>query len=218
MADIKTPGEHGRKYDLNEVYQKAFGHVRAPYPTVLLQSRELGINPLGGLKALRGAFKFSSGLGTEFTLPTRLISKVSAAPNDPGWFQLPNEPTVSINGGNNLIETKLTRLDVNGQLNRQNVLEEINLNLFRIRIQGVLVNEENPEDYPEEQLIRLRDICLASGPKSIDNAITTMWGIQNIALEDFDFPAVKGNVAFQPYILIGYSDEVFELEVVETNA
>lgn len=199
-----TVGEQGVKYDLNQIYHQVFGYVRPPYPTLAIKSGTVGYNPVGTVRALRGVFNFSSGLGTAFTMPTKL--------ND---FQLPNEPTIRITGSKNIIETKLTRLDPVGLVNKQNVLEEINLNNFRIMIQGIMINEDDPEDYPETQMRELRDILLTSGSVRIENALCSMWGISQVAFQDWDFKEVKGNIAVQAYSLVAYSDEFIDLEVAQ---
>lgn len=197
-------GEQGRQYDINDLYRQAFGHVRPPYPVLLAQSRQLGYSPVGLVRSLRGAFSFSSKLGTELSMPTKL--------ND---FQLPNEPTIRITGSKNIKQTKLTRLDAIGQINRQNVLEEINLNNFRVMIRGIIINEDDPTDYPEDAIRGLRDAVLASGSVRIENALCSLWGISMLAIEDFDMHELKGDISAQSYTLIGFSDEVVDLEVIE---
>ncbi len=201
-----TPGQQGIQYDLSQVYTTFFGTLRPPYPTLVLDSKQVKLSPVGTARALRGAFKFSSGIsGTEFSMPTKIAG-----------YQLPNEPTIRIRGGKEIIETKITRLDPVGFLNRQNVLEEINLNNYNIRIRGLLINENDPDDYPEEQLRALREVVTQSGSVAIENAILTMWGITQIAIYDFDFPECRG-MAVQPYEIIGTSDELVDLELVERS-
>jgi len=200
-----TPGQRGSKYDLNEMYRNAFGHIRPPYPTVVAESRTVGLNPVGTVRALRGLFRFASGLGADYTMPTSLN----------GW-QLPNEPIIRINASKDIKETKLTRLDSNGFINRQNVLEEINQNNYRIRLRGLLINEEDPDDYPEEQLRKLREIVLSAGSVTINNALTDMWGISRIAIEDFDLEELRGNISVQSYSIVGYSDSFVDLEMVDS--
>lgn len=199
-----TTGGQGREYDLNQIYRDVFGHVRPPYPTVVLDSKTYGVSPVGTARALRGAFSFASKLGADYTFPTKL-----------NRYQLPNEPTIRITGGKSIIETKITRLDPVGGLNKQNVLEEINQNNFRLVIRGLIINEEDPDNYPEEAVRRIREILTAAGSVSIDNALTNMWGITQLAIEDFQFDEVRGNIAVQSYQIIGYSDEYVNLEVVE---
>jgi hypothetical protein len=199
-----TPGERGRQYDLNEVYRTVFGYTRPVYPTLLIESGKVGYNPVGLFKSLRGAFDFASSLGNDFALPTKL-----------NGYQLPNEPTIRITGGKNIIETKLTRLDSFGKLNKANVLEEINQNNFRIRIQGIITNDEDPNDYPEQAVRQLSDIFLNSGSVKIENALCSLWGITSIAIENFDMREVRGGLSTQAYDIIGYSDEFVDLEIAE---
>lgn len=208
---MTTPGLQGRKYDLGQAYQQVFGYVRPPYPIEAIRNGVTLLNPVGlvrgKVKALRGAFRLGSSLGPDYSFPTELAG-----------FQLPNEPTIRITGGKKIIETKLTRLDAQGQLNRQNVLEEINLNNYRIRLRGIIMDDNNPDEYPEEIMLRIAEICTQSGSVSIKcPPLTTIWGISQIAIEDFDFHEVRGNPGVQGYDIIGYSDEYVNLEVIENN-
>lgn len=197
MSD--TIGNIGKQYDLNQVYKSAFGHARAPYPALLIESKTFGFSPVGSLKALKGTFTLRSTLGAEYTLPTKLD----------GW-QIPQEPTLSINGGKNIVETALNRGE-----RTQNVLEEINLNNYRIRLRGVILNEEEFDVYPETSIRRLREICEKAGSVTIENGLTTIWNISKVAIKDFEMFEVKGYLGAQAFEIDLISDQDFELELID---
>ena len=203
MADA-TPGNIPPRYNMNEVYKSAFGYVRPPYPALMLEGETLGLSPVGTIKALRGSFKLRSALNVEYTLPIKLDN-----------WQLPQEPVVGIRGGKNIIETELNRGEINGRKLVQNVLEEINLNNYQVRIRGIILNEEDPDAYPEDAVRRLREICEKPGSISIENGLTALWNITRVAIRDWDLREVQGYVGAQAFELDCISDVDFELEVID---
>jgi hypothetical protein len=194
----ETAGTTGEQYKLNQAYKQAFGHVRAPFPVLLAQTDSIGLSPVGTFKALKGTFSLRSKLNTDYTLPTKLD----------GW-QIPQEPTIGIRGSKNIIETQLNRGD-----RTKNVLEEINLNNYQVKIRGIILNEEDFDAYPDEAVRRLREICEKAGSISIENGLTTIWNITKVAIRDFDLFEVKGYLGAQAFEIDCISDEDFELELV----
>ena len=195
----ETPGTTGPKYDTDKVYNTAFRHVRPPYPSLALQSGGLNLLPVGSIKALKGSFSLKSTLNTEYTLPVKLD----------GW-QMPQEPVIMIRGGKNIKETALNRGD-----RVQNVLEEMNLNNYQIRIHGVIINEVDFDAYPEEAVRRLREILEKAGSVSIENGLTSIWNITKVAFKDWEIRDVQGYIGAQAFEIDCLSDEDFELELVE---
>jgi hypothetical protein len=196
---VETPGTIPPKYDLGQVYTKAFGHVRLPYPLLLAESRELGISPVGTIKALKGSFKLKSTLNTDYALPTKLDA-----------WQIPQEPIISIIGSKNVIETQLNRGD-----RTQNVIEEVNLNNYEVRIRGIILNEDQFDEYPEESVSRLREICVKPGSITIDNGLAALCGITKVVIKRFNFQEVQGYLGAQAFELECVSDEDFELELID---
>lgn len=197
MSDV---GQIPPPYNPNDVYNLAFRHVRPPYPNLARQSGgDIGISPVGTVRALKGSFNLTSIMNTPFTMPTKLD----------GW-QMPNEPTIEIRGGKNIIETQLNRGD-----RVQNVLEEINLNNYEIRLRGVIINESEFDLYPEEDVRRLREICEKPGAVSITNGILNLFNINQVAIRDVELFEVRGYAGAQAYELVLLSDEDFELEIIE---
>lgn len=195
----ETIGQIPPLYNPDAVYHQAFRHVRPPYPNLVRESQTLGISPVGTVRALKGSFQLTSIMNTPFTMPTKLDD-----------WQMPNEPTIELRGGKNIIETQLNRGD-----RVQNVLEEINLNNYEIRIRGVILNEEEFDLYPEADVRRLREICEKPGSVSITNGILNLFNINQVAIRDFDFFEVMGYAGAQAYELVLLSDTDFELEIIE---
>jgi hypothetical protein len=189
-----TVGRIPPKYNPNDVYP--LKHLQPPYPLLLAESGAIGVQVLPN-----GAFNVRSTLGAIYELPTKLA----------GW-QIPQEPLISIRGGKMVKETPLNR----GR-RVQNVIEEVNLNNYQVRISGLLQNEdEDFEMYPAEAVARLREIIETPGSIEIENQLTSIWGINKIVIVNIDFPEVDGNITNQPFELYCISDQNFELELIDS--
>jgi hypothetical protein len=194
----ETTGTISPQYNLDDVYKQAFGHVRPPFPNLIIESESFGISPAGTLKAIKGTFNLRSKLNASYTMPTKLD----------GW-QMPQEPTISIRGSKNIIETPLNR-----GVRTKNVLEEINLNNYQLKIKGIILNEDDFDAYPDADIRRLREICEKAGNVSIENALASIWNISKVAIKDWDMFEVKGYVGAQAFEIDLISDEDFELELI----
>jgi hypothetical protein len=202
----ETPGLTGKKYDPDDVYKSAFGYIRPPYPGLILKSQTFGFSGVGALKSLRGSFRLGSKLNAEYTSPTKF--KFTGKAGAIEEWQVPQEPTTSVQGSKNIIETQLNRGD-----RVQNVIEEVNLNNYKINIKGVIINEDDFNIYPEEAVRRLTEICEVPGSIEIQNWLINQYGINKIVIESFDFFEVKGFINSQAFELNCLSDEDFDLEV-----
>jgi hypothetical protein len=204
----ETPGNIGPKYDIDQVYKQAFGHTRPPYPVLVAQSKSIGVSPVGAVKAIRGSFKLQSKLNAEYTSPTKF--KFTGRDGQTEEWQVPQEPSTSVSGGKNVIETALNRGE-----RTQNVIEEINLNNYRLTIKGVIINEEDFDSYPEEDVRMLHEICEAPGSIEIQNWLVNQYGISKIVIERFEFFEVVGYIGAQAFELTCISDEDFDLELTD---
>lgn len=193
------------KYNMNEVYSKAFSHIQLPYPNLVRESRTVGVSPFGTIKALKGSFKLKSTLNVDYALPTMID----------GW-QIPQEPLVKISVGKSLVTTDLTRGDLNGKRLVQSVIEEINLENYQVKIRGVILNEEDSDTYPEDDIRRLREAVEKPGSIEIINGLTTLWGISKICVQKLDLMEVQGILGAQAFEITALSDTDFELEVIDS--
>ena len=178
-----------------EVYKQAFGH------TICLPS-----DLRGSAEKLRaeviGAFNLRSELAANFMFPLAFKD-----PETRAWWQLPVEPIISIKGSNKIIETPLNRGD-----RVSNVLEEINLNNYSIRIRGVLIGRHDL--YPSNDVYKLRSLLEKRGSKEVKSPLLEIFNINKVAIKDVDWIGVPGQPELQAYRMRCISDEDFELELL----
>ena len=188
-------------YDLRAVYQAAFGYAATPYPTEVLRSKTLGISPVGTIKSLGGVFKYSSKLGNEYTMPVTIDG-----------YQIPQEPAVWIQGSKNVIVTPINRSGTNVR-RVWNVIEEANLNNYQVRIRGIVLNEDDFDDYPLEAVQRMREFFEKPGSRTIESYLTRAHGINKVEIVNVIWHEVRGYVAAQAFELDCISDEDSSLEL-----
>jgi hypothetical protein len=206
-------------FNLNDLYQRAFGHVRPPYP--LLVNGLPGISPVGTLIGLKEQFDIKRDEEPIPVVPVEAVSQWGSPdvkfgvklklPN--GFeFQIPLEPIISIEGGKNIIETK-----VNQGARRENVIEEINLNNWRVLMRGLIISDA-ADEYPEELIKTLTDICIYPGSIEIECGLLHHFGITQVVIQNFRFPGVPGSIEAVGYELDLVSDVNIDLEnVPESN-
>jgi hypothetical protein len=190
-----------RKYDMNELYRRAFGHVRPPYPN-LIQDLS-GISPVGSMKAFLSTFQKESMLGTEYTFPVKLARRGEL-------WQLPGEATIAIRGGKKLIETPVTRSQEGRKKSIATVIEEVSMQAYEVRIRGILFTDD--ESYPEDQVRKIREIVEQLNSVEISCNLTSLFNITRIAISDwrlFDVPGAQGQV--QAYELTAKDDKEVDL-------
>lgn len=207
------------EFSLNDLYRKAFGYVAPPFPaggipdpSNLLPVRDAGA--VFGIKKnskdevpegkVYGIFKEQSMLGQVFKLPTalRIVGKTD-------WFKLPNEPIISISGGNDIITTVLNRGKKRGS-----VKEYSNLQDYEVTIRGIAYNED-ADDFPEAILQQMRQYVERGQAVEISNALCRVLNINLVCIESFDLPGNE-QLPFRAraYEIKAKSDEDFELELI----
>jgi len=199
------------KYNITDLAGAIFGTQALPFPNVNTEeSRE---NVAEGfdeatpakqddsVKAVKGSFNWKGMLGNEYFMPMKI--------ND---WQLPNEPLVRITGGKKINKTSPNRGKMRGT-----VKEEWSLKDYKIRVRGFIVNEE-AYDYPKELVRRMRQLVEKSGALSITSEYTSIWGIDQVMIEQWDFPEGQGQPDVQPYTLTLISDQEFSLELIEDES
>ena len=207
------------KFDINDLYRRAFGYVAPPFPdgglpdiASLLPVRDAGA--VFGLKKdsknevpegkVYSMFKETSALGQVFKMPTglRIVGEKE-------WYKLPNEPLVSISGGNDIITTVLNRGKKRGT-----VKEYSNLQDYEITIRGISYNEVE-DDFPEQILQEIRRFTERGQAVEINNTLCRVLNISLVCIETFDRPANE-QLPFRAraYEIKAKSDENFELELL----
>lgn len=195
MAD-QDPSFIQRSYDIQDLYGKAFGQVGVPFPQVGIFP---SFNPAATVSAIISAFQRAGKLA-----PYNQIVVFNKGLL--GQYVLPNEPTVEVFGTKHIIETPLNR----GK-RTQNVLEEINLNNYKVRIRGVIYNEK-AEEFPTDDINSIHQLWMTQGSLEIDADLLKILGISKVAIVQIAWPSLPGYPGAQPYELDCLSDEPFDLQ------
>lgn len=203
MADDRdNRGYVQQSFVLQDLYASAFGYIKPPFPQVGLLPK---INPFGAIQAIAGSF-FNKGKLAAYTQHVTFNAGLADE------YQLPCEPTVAVFGTKNVIETYLNRGD-----RTQNVLEEINLDNYKIRIRGVIYNPED-DAYPEEDVSKIHALWEKPGSRSIKSELLSLLGITKVAIVRINWPELNGYPGAQPYELDCLSDQDFELNIIGDKA
>lgn len=176
--------------NLLDAYNEAFGSAYNNVGTV-------AVVPQGSVLATRETpelkFDRTSVLGTAIHFPMQF-----------NGYELPNEPMVSISGKNRIVKTA-----VDGQ---DGTFKELfSRDDYMITIKGIAVNEENEEEYPEQIVRKLRELC-EGGSVEVTNKILSYFNVKYLAIESYSFPAVEG-VMWQAYEIQCLSDKPYDLEL-----
>lgn len=191
-----------RSFELQDLYYSAFGYIKPPFPQVGLIPK---INPFGAVQAISGSF-FNKGKLAAYTQHVTFNAELADE------YQLPCEPTVAVFGTKNVIETYLNRGE-----RTQNVLEEINLDNYKVRIRGVIYNADD-DRYPEEEVRKINAIYEKPGSRTIKSEMLSLLGITKVAIVRITWPELPGYPGAQPYELDCLSDQDFELSITGDKA
>ena len=134
-------------------------------------------------------------LGTPIHLPCKL-----------GGYRLPNEPLIELSAQKRIIIT-----DIDG--NDGSFKELFSNGDMQVTIRGVLVYDDDPEAYPEDQVRALRNVLEKKTHIEIVNRLTAMWNVEHVAIESYNFPAVPGELGMQAYEIRALSDREFKLNL-----
>jgi hypothetical protein len=188
-------------YDLIEVFRRAFGAI--PY-------RSISTN-----RDTAQAAAFSSIETNEVTSEqrSRLLGTPIFMPCTLDGFQLPNEPLIQISGSKTIIKTPIDSA-VRSQERVKGTFKELYSEADDIIIiKGVAVNEDD-EDYPEQIVNRIRQLIKKQSELKVDSCrMLSMFGVQFLAIESYDFPTVEGFQNMQPYQLNCVSDSTIDLNL-----
>lgn len=121
------------------------------------------------------------------------------------FWTLPVEPLVSLSGGN-----KIARRMVAKSKGRGTIKERWSQDDYSITIDGIFIKADNCNEYPEEEVARLREICESASVIEIECDLLKYFDITRMVIESYSFPFTKGEQN-QRYMISGYSDDLFEL-------
>ncbi|MBS1944770.1 MAG: hypothetical protein JST98_06100 [Bacteroidetes bacterium] len=182
---------------LSDLYAAAFGYIAKPgYNNIAGGAPASRADAWGKLDQalLRGETK--EGL---YGIPIAMPCKI-------GDVMLPNEPLVSVNLAKHIVETAIDGQDGTFK-------ELYSLGDYQVTIQGLALNDEDPDNYPEEIVRELRRVCEERKHVAITCSLTTLFGITHVAIKGANFPALAGNLGVQPYEIAAASDREFSLKV-----
>jgi hypothetical protein len=132
--------------------------------------------------------------------------------NDAEWFTFPYDPVISISGKNNIVRRSI--LKGTDEIIRRGTVKELwSQDDYEVNIAGVFMGDG---ELPETYLRKLRDFCEAGQIVEVESVLFSIFGITRLAIEDYALPFTKG-VENQQYTIKGYSDDLFELMVKESD-
>lgn len=176
-----------------DLYRKHFGFVGLPYPGTRAEQARVDI--------LAGA---TGQVPSQRVAPFAYLGVPIFMPVTIDGYRLPFEPLVEIGGGKSIVRTPLAGF--NGT-----VKENMGLDDYAITIRGIVLNEDS-DDYPEADVLRLRAIFESKDALDILCPLLSLFNINRIAIENIRLPGEEGVLHYQPYEFTGYSD--FDVELL----
>lgn len=179
-------------FSLSQLYRDALGSDRGTQYD--LPSNE---DSAGQFVEMQRSLRATDLLGRPLFLPVRL-----------GGLLLDNEPTLRITGRKTIVKTRPI-----GSRRKGTVKEQIGIDDDLVLIRGIIVNQQNTREYPEDKVKALRDLIGRNEALTIECGLTELFGIYRVVIEEYDFPEIRGFQHAQAYELRCYSDEDFQLEL-----
>lgn len=139
-------------------------------------------------------------LGVACSCPMKIKTE-----GDSEYWQLPIEPVVSITCKNIIVRRNILKTGNKDITRRGSVKELWTQDDYQVNISGMLIGEDEDE-LPENDLIRLKNMCENRGVLEVESKLFTIFNITKIAVESYDFPFTKG-MNNQMFTIKGYSDD-----------
>ena len=111
--------------------------------------------------------------------------------NETEWWQLPIEPVVTINGKNIVIKRQVLKVAGTKGERRGTVKELWTQDDYEVNIGGIFISNEAGH-LPERDIRRLRGYCEAREPLQVQSKLFTLFNIDRVVIEDYQFPLTKG--------------------------
>jgi hypothetical protein len=189
-------------FDLASLFEQTYGYKTGAF--------DPKFNPVvrgNGRVSAQGSPYYGLSQNVEYYLPVTLSYSSDGASNLVD-VTLPH-PVVSISCRKTIVETVLTE-------RRGTAKELINSQDFQITIKGFIIGSDN--EFPEEQMTKLRDLYELNRPLSIKCPLTDIFlvrpgrrGSDQVVIQELKLPFVTGVKNVRPYELSLLSDEAFNL-------
>lgn len=134
-------------------------------------------------------------IGTDVVLPIKL-----------GGIDLPDSTVMRVTGGKRIIETDLNT-------DKGTFKELWSNNDWLVVLRGFIVQHDGTENYPKDQVRELRQLIDEQKSLEVESEMCTLFGIDLLAVYDYDFPELIGSPSVQPFELRCKSDYLFDLEL-----
>ena len=105
------------------------------------------------------------------------------------WWVLPIEPVVAVSGRNVIAKRQI--LKAGGSTERRGTVKELwAQDDYDVNISGLLMGAGDA--LPENDLRRLRRYCEAREALCVQSPLLMLFGIDRLAIEEYEFPATRG--------------------------
>jgi Domain of unknown function (DUF6046) len=86
---------------------------------------------------------------------------------------------------------------------------------YKISVKGIVLNTDNPNEYPEREVAALRRLFEKNTALSIENTMCRLMGISIVVVDTLTLNEDVGYPGLQSYVLSLVSDTAFEFEIVK---
>ena len=128
------------------------------------------------------------------------------------WWQLPIEPVITINGKNTIVKRNVLKVGGTAGERRGTVKELWSQDDYEVNISGLFISKTTGE-LPETDIRRLRAYCEAREPLQVQSPLFTLFNIERIVIEDYEFPFTRG-MENQMFTIKAYSDNYDEKQLI----
>jgi hypothetical protein len=124
-------------------------------------------------------------------------------------YIVPNWPLVDVSQGKIIVKTP-----ING--NNGTVKEYISLDDHQVTIRGVITNDD-ANAMPLDQIGQMRNVFKINKSIRVISPLFEKLEIDQLVIEDIQFPALEGFLNVQPFVIKALSDKPIELVIKETK-
>jgi Domain of unknown function (DUF6046) len=193
-------GNHIGGFDLNELYQKAFG-ISMPEYKLEAPQQETNLRQMGKFGTPLYAYNFHNSM--YHFLPIWFDIDGFNEDGSEKDYRLPY-PIMRIQSQKKIVETPLT--DRKGS-----VVELINQESWKIYIKGFIISKDNT--YPEEEIYALKNIYERNEPLIMRSVLSDLFLTEKdkVVIKSLNFPEIKGIETVKPYEMELITDGIFDL-------